>query len=1026
MVGRPTKSRWRLVVDDLASAVAAHQEPVTFVLGAGCSISSGAPSTPKVEQRLVSRSEGRIGRGRLRTDFADLKPAEVSSHLTDLFAGAWPNFGYRLLAGLARRRRVYVINLCWDQMLDQACTLQTVPCVSYDPESGDDWASVCGRLPDGVGVVNCHVHGQLGGFPRFGTFQTSSFGASVRAHVAAMLRHETVIIGASLADFDVVEALEALDRLAATKTVPNRWLFARDELAGPRRISRDAFPAVSSGVDFDDVLQVVAEQDAAAQQIPEASWDQLRAARPQLDLPASLELARLEPSMVRRMLDANVVALLGSGFSAKTVTAWRIGHLRRLLAGGGPTLAGLGDLEAIVSEMALAEVELDPKVLVLNDPFGPVEFEHNPRVRHLVERVAKSRTKVTVLIASRLTLWREGAGQVLEETPGTAVPSVQPQEWFATDDLLRLASRLGASDRVMKMVEDRDIKTPAMLVAALDGRIDPNSEHRHRDLLRLLTDNSQLALLCGLVSLQEFMIKPLRVQELEAVIDAPTQVPDVSVFLHFFELDDHTRVVFRHHDMADATDRWLADGGLAQVTKLPVLGVDEAAAGWRQRHRTANPRSEWAAIFMRRNSQPADIGKLIDLPYDRWTMAEVAAETVRLWPELRKHEQGRRLLTRIMGDRKQLGTYAILEACLYQGVKVDDELWHKVGSALHELGVHEEFRLETDLAVDALCWRLPPGSARLKSWAEQYLSGLSPAEPSWALVRFLAGYHPAGFAEFVPSRVLRQDMQWQWRGHHIKYAAKLAGWHFAHQARARVQLSRDPHIEKIWLCRDTNPDAEADSFFDARMRLISSLAAKSVGAGWAFQVGCVQRSMSVLPTDSETDEVLREALLAPPSADVGVMSAVLTYESAAHFQTDIRSRLAKHPDELSQLLAATHKGMTVGGLKILPPRFDFARNGAALHEILGVTWGRLRAVEAPVDPYVLTDRLREAYVAAEPGYSVRQKRAGLAILRETQAGDFSAVAAVAAREGDNKPSVAELLAQAVELRAPRLDQEKLI
>jgi hypothetical protein len=1025
MASRLTKSRWRCIADDLATAVAGHQEPLTFVLGAGCSMSSGAPATPVVEQRLVTRSEGRIGPGRLRTDFQDLRAAEVNRHLEDLFAGATPNFGYRLLAGLARRRRVYVINLCWDPLLDQACELVKVTRVSYDPEAGSTWAAVCERLPADAGLVNCHVHGQLGGVPRFGTFQTSTFHPETKQHVAQMLRHETVIIGASLADFDLVESLEALDQLALTEAAPNRWVLARDELVGPRRASKDAFVAVSRGVDFDDVLQAVAEQDAAAQGIKEASWDQLRAARPQLDLPASLELARLEPSVVRGLLDANVVALLGSGFSAKTVTAWRIGHLRRLLAGGGPTLAGLGDLEAIVSEMAMAGVERESKVLVLNDPFGPVEFEANPRVRDLVEQVATSDSGVTVLIASRLTLWRKGAARVLEQTPGTAVPSVQPQDWFATEDLLALARRLGAHIPVLKMVEDRDIKTPAMLVASLDGRIDPNSEHRRRDLLGLLEASQELALLCGLVALQEFMTRPLRLQELAVVVNNPTGVADVGAFLRFFELGTQTQVAFWHHDMAEATDQWLANVGLAQVAALAVLGVAEAADGWRQRHRAAKPNPEWAGVFMRRNSRPDDLQKLVGLNYDRWNLADVAAETVRLWPELHMQEAGRQLLKRLMADRKNFGTYALLEACLYMGVKADDELWHQVGASLAELSTQKAYRFETDLAVDALCWRLPPGSASLKSWAQRYLLSLHPAESSWTLVRFLAGYHPGGFAEFAPPRVLRTDSTSQWRARHVRYAAKLCGWHFAHQARARVQLSQDPHIDKSWLCRGTNPDAEGDSFRDARLRLLSSLTEHPAGAGWAFQVGCAQRSMSVLPTDSESDEVLREALAAAPSADAGVMSAVLTYESAAHFQREIRHRLDQDPAERQQLLAAMHQGLSFNGLKLCPPRFQFARDGGSLHRMLGMNWGRLQVIELPVDPDLLTDRLREAYVAAEPSYSVRQKRAAVQILVETQTGDFSAVNQIAAREGAT-PSIAQVLAEAVELRAPSLKQEKLI
>jgi hypothetical protein len=974
-----------------------------------------------VAARLEERTRGRVRPDRLRTDFAKLDAEEVSEHLGDLFEDLVPNFGYRLLAGLARRRRIYVINLCWDALLDEACRRQKVVRVSYDPADGRSWESVCSELPDGRGLVNCHVHGQLGGHVRFGTFETSAFRGQAREHVAQMLSHETLVIGASLADFDVVDAL---DEIAAA---PKRWVFGRSELLGPEQTVHQAYRIISPGVDFDDVMQVVAERDAAAEGIEEASWDELREARPELGLPPSHELVRIDAEVLCGLLDAPVVGLLGSGFSAKTTTAWRVAHLRRLLAAGGPRLAGLRDLEAIVSEVAVSEIDPEPKILLLDDPYGGITFEENPRIEDLIRRAADGGWNLTVVVSSRLSLWRRGAGSMLEETEGAAVPPSEPMEWFATDALMRLAKRLGADEKVLQMVRDRDIKTPAMLVAVVEGQVDRDSPHRHRDLLDLLRSNPDLATACGLVALQDFRTQRVRLAEATALIGRdPHEVQDIGVFLHFYKLDGTCYAVFRHDDTAEATRAWLAEGGLERIESLPAPWIETAVAGWRQRNAAnARPEPEWAAVWMRRNNEPQHLEQLINVEYDQWTIADLASETVRLWPKLRREEAGQQLLERILGDRPAMGVYAVLEACLYMGVKAEDGLWHRVGTALEELSRQQKYRFETDLAVDALCWRRPPGTAALSSWARDYLANLSRAEPSWALIRFLAGYHPAGFREFGPETVIHQDLQHEWRLHQARYAARLAAWHFAHQARARVQLSGNPHIDKSWLCRDINPDAPADHFLGQRVRLISSLAAKRATAGWAFQVGCAQRSMGSLPTDAATDNLLREALGLAPSGDAGVMSAVLTYESAAHFTGEIRAR-AQDPNEREALLRGMRDGLRYFKLRVCPPRFLFARDPARLHELAGIGWGSLNRLRVPTDPSALADRMRESFHALEPQLTVRQQRVAMKVMVHTESGDLTALANAAARSGKEEVDVTELFRRAIEAVEPSQQQEKLL
>ena len=274
--------------------------------------------------------------------------------------------------------------------------------------------------------------------------------------------------------------------------------------------------------------------------------------------------------------------------------------------------------------------------------------------------------------------------------------------------------------------------------------------------------------------------------------------------------------------------------------------------------------------------------------------------------------------------------------------------------------------------------------------------------------------------------VLLADQNHKWGSSQAKHAAKLAAWHFVHQARARVQLSGNPHIEKSWLCRDTNPDAPADAFLNDRTRLISSLASRPATAGWAFLVGCALRSMGSLPTDSQTDGLLRSALDLAPSADPGVMSAVLTYESASHFSGEIRARTSANVGERDALLRGMREGLRFFNLRVCPPKFLFARDPAALHEMAGIGWGPLNRLRIPTDAVELADRMRRSLAALEPELSTRQQREAMRLIAHAQAGDFTALNNAAARTGTEHIDITELFRRAILAIAPPEHQEKLL
>src|SRR4051812_29819849 len=90
---------------ELACGVGSHRRPLTFVLGAGASLSSNAPTTPSVNERLQEATKYRLG-DLVRERLHEIVDDDVRDAVAPLFGQIRPNVGYRLLAALSRVRRV--------------------------------------------------------------------------------------------------------------------------------------------------------------------------------------------------------------------------------------------------------------------------------------------------------------------------------------------------------------------------------------------------------------------------------------------------------------------------------------------------------------------------------------------------------------------------------------------------------------------------------------------------------------------------------------------------------------------------------------------------------------------------------------------------------------------------------------------------------------------------------------------------------------------------------------------------------
>ena len=122
---------WRHALRDLATRLAGTVEPITFVIGAGSSMSSGTPTTQAAFDSVAAHTS-RMPAAAVRDRLHEVAPADRRAALNPLFRDIVPGIGYRALAALGRTRRVNVLNLNWDPLVVEACARLGVPCDAYD------------------------------------------------------------------------------------------------------------------------------------------------------------------------------------------------------------------------------------------------------------------------------------------------------------------------------------------------------------------------------------------------------------------------------------------------------------------------------------------------------------------------------------------------------------------------------------------------------------------------------------------------------------------------------------------------------------------------------------------------------------------------------------------------------------------------------------------------------------------------------------------------------------------------------
>lgn len=989
---------------DLGLAAAAHRRPLTFVLGAGASLSSGAPTTPQMHARLAEATQGHL-KGSLRDHMHQLMRREVRDQLRPLFANVVPDVGYRLLGALGRTRRINIVTLNWDQAAKLGCDAAGVPCESFDPLRDGTLDDHEARLPDGRGVLIVHVHGRIADDARYATLDTMPNHPEILDAVMPLLAHDTIVCGASLAgDLDVAAVLQRLqdsdrDRAAV-------WLFSRgaprplvDPPATWRRVESD-------DVDFDDLMIVLAEEVLAAEGMRSARWADLRDAMPELGLPDNAQLVELPSAIRRQALDASVVALVGRPLSGKSVTGMRLTHLRRLIDGFAEPVRVVTDPQDAPGALNVAV--RGGGVTLVDDPFGQAETLANPLVADLLGTLARRGAgKAFACVCSRSANWAAEAGDLTVDGHDVFIAPRNPAQWYEKGDLLRLAETVRQRRKARRAVHGGRATTPYDVVHVGRHGGTPSWEDWIADKERLLAHDRPLALLAALVRLQELRSTPVPEAELAAIVGRPpTAVEGVDELFVRFDIDGHAFWRFGHPTAREAADAWMTEhfhelhDALCVAPVAPMWlrrclsgwalqrGMDPSAIADLDPDEELDP-ADWMAERLGANPTEELLASLPSRPRDGWATIEYTSGLVRVWDTVAHSPAARRLLDDLV--ESPMGVYALLEACLTLGLGTDDELWGRVVERLYALGGDDRRAREQLFALNAVLWIWRPSDyAPVATWAERMIEETPPDHPAFGIVRFARAYYPGSLERLGLDEVLEADLAHGWSEEQAAVAASLVAWHFAHQSRARVLLLRANHLDQQRLGQEFSPDACA-RHMSAHLALIRSFARFPRYAGWGFHIACNLAAVAGLDLREERMRaVVAEALRAALPADPGVITAVLAYRSSDVFTRELREYFAAREAQ-KRLLDALADGIEVlPGVEVRPPRFRYIRDPAAVHGVAGLRWESLDPA-LPRQPEQLASGLWAAAARMLDGASGVLRRAAADVIGKVERGDLRLV-----------------------------------
>lgn len=425
-----SQGTWLEPVDEVAESIRSQDSlsPVCFLLGAGASLSSGGPRTADI--LLACRR--RWPRKFLTDDdvyeqFTDeLAPSERESLMRPLFEQVEPYIGYRCLAAMARSRPVLVVNLNWDNCVQQAADRVGVLAHPFDLSDLERGREAINRvIADGKGIACAHVHGFLdnpdeeyGIRFRFSHTDTRALERDQLELLEGCLSYTTIIAGTSLTGpgdvHELVKALLPADRDRAKPV----WVFergphrSRSELGTETKVNLHLYEALvarnstrnyigNPDIDFDTMLARLRSEETGL------TWKALNeeaAGR----LPALPKLIPPNPKVMRSLLDANRSLIVGAPGVGTSTLAYLVAWWRCLtdLSNGPKRVKGLRRPEQVVEYLS-RETEPEVGAMVLDELFDERD-RRGPEASALSERLGEALAKLRTETAAIATASPDG------------------------------------------------------------------------------------------------------------------------------------------------------------------------------------------------------------------------------------------------------------------------------------------------------------------------------------------------------------------------------------------------------------------------------------------------------------------------------------------------------------------------------------------------------------------------------------------------------------------------------------------
>lgn len=956
MAGRPppsmstnsdTQQSWHHHAETLGTYARSGHAPLAFLVGAGCSLSSGCPSLKRVEDVLASMPAQQ--RGELSAEFR-LSPEETKRQLTPLFDGTSPNLGYYCLASLGRRCKTLVLNLNWDYMVERAADALGIAYLSYDlADDPTDIASAWDKLDAGLLVL--HIHGKLDGSVRYTRNQTLHFTPKQQSLIDGVLVADRLIsVGASLRyDHDVNAMLRNADA-----TDPGYYFNRADDEADAADHSTRTMDTgrlfenrqwVTADFDFDTFMMLLV---GAYRNRP---YDASRSASQwaQLSLPKLADTLLPEPFVLRTALESvssrGVAILDGAPLTGKAVCGSVLAHCLEICGAEDRSetrfLAGPDYALGALSSSSNAS---DTACLLLTSPFGEDrDFEENPSfLSTLAARVeADDPVPPIIVCCERSKLDASLADPDLEPAviQGLRLPG---SAWFSVDRLAAYADRQGRPE-VLPAIRAGEVTSP-WSVDAWDYANTPGFDEHVTDLHRLLETHADEASAICITYIGRFvtpipLIRYADPDQLDATL--------LARFLHIYEFEGTSYARVANAIASAAVELYLRDHSSEFADTLAA-----SFPSWRKirvaleryhdavrKHRIASSLGDsecdpGLTLHLLGAATPDSATEyLLSRPRDWWAAAECCYEVVRRWPMLRLNPDWRHWLERLAEN--DAGLYGLLEAALYYGHSTHPELWPEIETQLWKrITPGQPMSRTVALCADALLWRSSEAAPGLLRWIHVALRGIDETSELHGIFAFEAAYHTPGFHS-LPER-FRAKATLPITADQAAFAAWMVRWHSAHQSSMRMQQSRFGFHDKAFLCRSLYPSPLNNTA--EVVHLVNQLGQYDGTAGWGFHAGC--RWLHARTPDAALTNAARLSLRAAHPDDLGAITATLAYPAASLFSEQLTGHFA-HADARPALLQTMRQGWDLEGVSIGPPRFEICADPLHVHRTAGLQFPNL-------------------------------------------------------------------------------------